>query len=224
VKNIAVLVLVASLNFSFPLFAASGRNYVGVVAGFAILSGDAQSQIEGSNTAASLYKPETGPTFNLFMGRHLSDYLSLQANYIWNRNDLSFTSVHVISGAQTAYQEGRTSSQQSVIADLLLYFRNRKSWVRPYLSTGAGAIHLSSKQTRITSLVGSAVLPPRAFNSTLAGLRVAVGVDLALRRGWSFRYSFSETISGNPLRDHLSPPGSHSLKNFQNLFGFVKTL
>src|SRR5215467_14070834 len=41
-------------------------------------------------------------------------------------------------------------------------------------------------------------------------------------KGWAFRYTFSETLSKNPISDRLSPPGQHSRKNFQNLFGFVR--
>jgi hypothetical protein len=37
----------------------------------------------------------------------------------------------------------------------------------------------------------------------------------------TFRYSFSETISGNPISPSLTPPGERPLMNFQNLFGFV---
>ena len=39
---------------------------------------------------------------------------------------------------------------------------------------------------------------------------------------WSFRYSFSETITGNPISARLTPPGERNLANFQNLFGFVR--
>jgi hypothetical protein len=37
----------------------------------------------------------------------------------------------------------------------------------------------------------------------------------------SFRYSFSETIGGNPISPRLSPPGERNLANFENLFGVV---
>ena len=56
----------------------------------------------------------------------------------------------------------------------------------------------------------------------MIGLNVPVGMDVNLGKGWAFRYTFSETISQNPISDRLSPPGQHSFKNFQNLFGFVK--
>ena len=49
-------------------------------------------------------------------------------------------------------------------------------------------------------------------------------MDLALLRGWRLRYSFSESLSGNPLSRRLTPMGERNLANFQNLFGVVKEL
>ena len=37
----------------------------------------------------------------------------------------------------------------------------------------------------------------------------------------NFRYSFSETISANPISPSLTPPAQRGLANFQNLFGLV---
>jgi hypothetical protein len=48
-----------------------------------------------------------------------------------------------------------------------------------------------------------------------------VGIDLRVSPRMSFRYSFSETISANPISPSLTPPGKRGLMNFQNLFGFV---
>jgi hypothetical protein len=53
-------------------------------------------------------------------------------------------------------------------------------------------------------------------------LRVAVGIDVSLGGQWSARYSFSESLSGNPISAQLSPPGQRNLANFQNLFGVVR--
>jgi hypothetical protein len=64
-------------------------------------------------------------------------------------------------------------------------------------------------------------VPPQVDTLKLP-LRVAVGIDLLFRRGWGFRYSFSETMTSNPFSVTLDPPGSRRLANFQNLFGFVK--
>jgi hypothetical protein len=50
---------------------------------------------------------------------------------------------------------------------------------------------------------------------------VHVGIDLRLARKLDFRYSFSEMIEHNEISRQLSPPGTHKLMNFQNLFGFV---
>ena len=70
----------------------------------------------------------------------------------------------------------------------------------------------------------NAVPPPETVRATRATLRVAVGLDLRLGRGWSVRYSFSESLSGNPIAAQLSPPGQRNLANFQNLFGVVRAL
>jgi hypothetical protein len=63
--------------------------------------------------------------------------------------------------------------------------------------------------------------PTGEIVSTRIGLRSHVGIDLRLSRRVSFRYSFSEMISGNPISPSLMPPGQRGLMNFQNLFGFV---
>ncbi len=120
------------------------------------------------------------------------------------------------------HEQIRTSSQHGVLGDLLVFFRNRRSSARPYLSVGAGFVRLRSTEVSINSIVGAPRLPPKQFTSTAPALRVAVGIDLALGRGWAFRYSFSETIRNNPISAQLSPPGRRHLANFQNLFGFVK--
>src|SRR5215510_12560123 len=92
---------------------AQQKNYVGALGGFAILSGDASSRLTVQNVQISQYKPKTGPALNLFAGRHLSNYLSVQASYIWNRNGLVLTSTSSDpqAGSARAYQENRNSSQ-----------------------------------------------------------------------------------------------------------------
>lgn len=220
-KKLFWLVAVAAV-VAPGLARAQGNNFVGAVGGFAILSGDGKSNISASSTAVSLYKPETGPAFNVFVGRHLNDWFSLQANYMYNANDLTFTSATVVDGTQATYEQSRSSTQHAFMADLLLYFRGRQSRIRPYLSTGPGFVRLESKPSATLTLIGPTVAPGE-FTSTVFGLRVAVGTDLAMGRGWWFRYSFSETIGPNPISDRLTPPGGRALKNFQNLFGVVKT-
>lgn len=219
----AAFVLIACSCSCAPLFAQSTA-FVGALGGVSTLSADARSVASAGQLAVSLYKPENGPALNLLAGIHLSDYLSLQGNYIWNRNDLRLTSSVASQSGLAFYEQPRESAQHSVVADVLLYFRNRRSAVRPYLSIGMGAVHLRSAAGRLTSSHGSLAPPPATFTSTSPGLRVAVGIDLALGRDWSFRYSFSEAIRNNPLSSRLMPPGQRGLANFQNLFGIVKSL
>ncbi len=202
---------------------AGDNNYVGASGGIAILSGDGRAIVGPNGTSISLYKPESGGVLNLFVGRQLSDYVSVQGNYVWNSNKLTLNSAVFSPSGEVSYEEKRSSSQHAFIGDVLLYFRNRRSWVRPYLSAGTGVVRLNSSEEQITSVVGPAVLPPRTFSATNAALRVAVGADITMRRRWSFRYSFSETLTVNPISDRLSPPGRGNLKTFHHLFGFVKT-
>ena len=117
------------------------------------------------------------------------------------------------------FEQDRHSSQHAAIADLLLYFRSRRSRIRPYLSAGSGFVLLRSFAAG--PLMGTLTPATPQIDSVKLPLRVAVGIDL-FHRGWGFRYSFSETITGNPFSATLDPPGSRRLANFQNLFGFVK--
>jgi hypothetical protein len=101
-----------------------------------------------------------------------------------------------------------------------LYFRARGEAVRPYLSTGVGVVRFES--AAVDGVNGGLVAPAEEIASSHITLRVAVGIDLALGDAWSFRYSFSETLSGNPISPRLMPPGERNLMNFQNLFGFMR--
>jgi Outer membrane protein beta-barrel domain len=212
-------VLVLSLRTA-PL--AQAQLYVGVLGGVATLSGDARSLLNPGSTAFSSYDPKNGGAVEVFVGRHFSDYFAVQGNYIWNVNRLTLTSAAFNNGTQQGYQETRQSSQQSLIGDLLVYFRNRDSRLRPYLSGGTGLVHFTSSQERIEQALGAPVLPPQRFSANMIALHVPVGIDVRMRKGWAFRYTFSETLSKNSISDRLSPPGQHRLMNFQNLFGFVK--
>jgi Outer membrane protein beta-barrel domain len=218
--KIAGLFLAVSLSHS-PLNAES-RRYGGALIGISTLSADGRSSITPAATAVSLYKPENGPALNLFGGVHLTEYISLQGNYVWNRNDLLLTSTQFSDANQILYEQNRGSSQQSIIADFLLYFRNRQSRFRPYLSAGTGFVHFKSRRGELRAIRGSPTLPPESFVSSMPVLRVAVGIDVAVSRNWSFRYCFSETINKNPISRQLSPPGQRNLANFQNLFGLVR--
>ena len=214
-----IAVLVLGLRTA-PL--ARAQLYVGVLGGVATLSGDSRSLLNPGSTVFSSYDPKNGGAVEVLAGRHFSHYFAVQGNYIWNGNRLTLTSGAFNNGTQQGYQETRQSSQQSVIADLLVYFGNRNSRLRPYLSVGTGLVHFASSQERIEQALGSPVLPPQRFSADMIALHVPVGIDVKLGKGWAFRYAFSETLSKNPISDHLSPAGQHRLMNFQNLFGFVK--
>ncbi len=194
--------------------------YAGALGGIATLSADARSEITSSASQVSLYKPENGPALNVFFGVHLQDYVAVQGNYVWNRNTVLLTSVHAAESGSPFYEQPRTSAQHALVGDLLVYFRERRSAVRPYLSVGVGIVRLETNADG-DARVSHAVLPPASVVATRALLRVAVGIDVAMGGGWSGRYSFSEGLSGNPISAQLSPPGQRNLANFQNLFGIV---
>jgi hypothetical protein len=199
------------------------RISVGAVAGVSTLSADARSEITTEGADVSLYKPENGPALNVFVGMHVREYVTLQANYIWNRNRLALASVRSTDLGPTFYEQPRTSSQHAIVGDLLVYFRERRSVVRPYLSVGAGIVRfetLADGPARSRNVVP----PAETVRARRATLRVAVGLDLTVGRGWSVRYSFSESVSGNPISAQLSPRGQRNLANFQNLFGVVRAL
>jgi Outer membrane protein beta-barrel domain len=201
---------------------AADDYYAGGIAAIATLSADGRSLTSSNASQVSLYKPDNGAAVNVFFGRYIGNYVSLQGNYMWNSNALTFTSTDVLPQGTSFYQENRSSSQSSIIGDVLVFFRDRTSLLRPYLSAGTGLVHLESSQGNVDAVYGSPVLPPRNFSANTAGLRVAVGIDVRLRHGFALRYSFSETISSNPISHQISPPGERPLKNFQNLVGFVK--
>jgi outer membrane protein W len=143
----------------------------------------------------------------------------LQANYTWNQNDLTLSSSSPASNS--FYQQRRTSSQQGLVLDVLVYFRRLDSRFRPYLSVGTGFVYFSSTQQQLLASGGAPVLPPSHFSSIRPVLHVPVGIDVAITHRVAFRYSFSETIRENDVSRELSPPGQRSLANFQNLFGIV---
>ena len=201
---------------------AQRRYYAGTAAGIATLSADAQTVIEPVTTAVSLYRPFNGAAVNAFGGIDLTDIITLQGNYVWNRNDVTVFSTRLSGTHQDLIEDKRTLGQQALIGDLLIYFRDRGQWARPYLSVGGGAVRLHSESQAFVNVRGEHSPLPTEFGTTLAALRVAVGIDLALRSGWAFRFTFSETIQQNTVSERLSPPGARNLSNFQNLFGFLK--
>jgi Outer membrane protein beta-barrel domain len=196
--------------------------YAGAIGGFATLSGDAGSQPTPQGLRLSAYAPANGGALDVFAGAHLNNYFSVQGDFIYNRNSLHLNSAD--SGTGSFYQEDRSSTQEAGVLDLLVYFRNLRSRVRPYLGVGTGVIHLSSTLDRVVAAGGNPQLPPPSFSSTGPLLRSHVGIDLRVATKLDFRYSFSETLGRGEIGKQLSPPGPRYLKNFQNLFGFVVRL
>lgn len=167
------------------------------LAGTAALSG--ASVIRAAPPAAANYDPKVGLAANIAVGYHFNDWVSAQAGYIWNRNLLINSRL-----TGTTFSQSQTTHTQTATAfDALLYFRPRTSRLRPYLSSGLGIVN--------------------ALDEYTAGLRVAVGIDVSLSKGWGLRYSFSEMVSANPYAAALRPPAGGKLMNFQNLFGVIKT-
>jgi len=197
--------------------------YVGALGGVATLSGDGRSSITASSAATSLYDPKNGGVANLFWGWHISKYVSIQGNYILNRNDVSLVSTLSNPAASSFYQQPMSSSENALMGDVLIYFRPRGNRVRPYLSQGAGVVHVNGRVNGNPVATGSLLSPPGNTSSTFPGSRTAVGLDVLMARAWYFRYTFGENISHNPISAELSPPGQRLLKNFQNLFGVYRT-
>lgn len=195
--------------------------FAGGIAGVSALSADARAVVAPATVAVSMYAPETGPALNVLIGRHLREYVSFQANYLWNRNDLALVGVQVIDEGASFYEQARHSSQHALVGDMLVYFRARRSRLRPYLSTGVGVIRFKSRAVG-QGVVRRSVLPPDEFVQTQTTLRVAVGMDVVIRRGWRVRYSFSESLSRNPISAQLSPQAPRNLANFQNLVGLLR--
>src|SRR5262249_16251791 len=154
--------------------------YAGILGGVSSLSGDARSIVSSGSVAFSSYDPNNGGDFGVLFGKHLSDYFSAQASYIWNENALSLSSGISVNGTSEGYQETRTSSQQTLIGNVLVYFRARNSRLRPYLSVGTGFMHFTSTEQRVQQVLGMPTLPPRQFSSNHVVLNVPVGMDLNL--------------------------------------------
>lgn len=198
----------------------NSRLFAGVLAGVSALSADAQSVTTGPIAAVSLYDPGLGAAINVFGGIHLAQYFSIQANWMWNRNDITLVSSFTTPNGGGHYEQVRHSEQHAFVLDGLIYFRGLTSAVRPYLGTGLTVVRFSGND--VVSSAAHGLEPPAGdIESTHVGLRSHVGIDFRLSRTVSFRYSFSETISSNPVSPSLTPPGRRGLMNFQNLFGFV---
>ena len=219
----ALFIVMAIVLWALPRAAAAQDvgYFAGAVAGVATLSGDPTFIVTTDGFVVSKYKPENGAAVNVFIGAHLREYVTVQANYIWNRNDLALSSGVASDTGARFYDQPRASSQHTVVGDLLVYFRERASRIRPYLSGGLGIVRFETDSTG-TPVDGGLTLPPAHFSSTDVTLRVAVGVDVPVGPGWNVRYSFSESIGPNPIGRELDPPGSRGLMNFQNLVGVMR--
>ena len=204
--------------FGSPSYAQTA-SYFGALGGISVLSADAGSRTTSGGLNLSSYAPANGGALDLFAGVHTQNYFTLQLDYIWNSNDLRLNSAS--SNSATFYEQDRGSSQHAVIFSAMIYFRRTDSRIRPYLGTGAGVVHLSSRAERLVASGGAPSLPPDEFSSTSPAFRAHVGIDLRLTGRLDFRYSFSDTIGSNAISKQLSPPGPRGLENFQNLFGFV---
>ena len=217
---IAIAVLSSSVIAAAPAFAQNDRRvFVGGLIGVSTLSADGRAVTMAPEAALSSYKPENGLTLNLFGGVHVAQYFSLQLDYMWNRNDLTLVSSFITPQGGGFYEQRRESAQHAMVADALVYFRRIDSKIRPYLGTGLAVVRFSASV--IDSTMSGLNAPVGEITSTRVALRSHVGIDFALSSRTAFRYSFSETIGGNPISPHLSPPGQRGLANFQNLFGMV---
>ena len=216
------LVALAWLLGPAPLLAQESPSFVGVIGGVSTLSADGRSITTASRSSVSLYDPMNGAALNIFAGWSLTDYLSLQGNYIWNRNRLTLTSTVASADGVSLFEQDRSSSHHSVFGDVLVYFRARGERIRPYLSTGVGRVRFTSDEAQTSIAVGAVNMPPARFRDTTTVLRSAVGIDVRVGSAWAIRYSFSEFIGPNPIGRRLSPEGTRSLMNFQNLVGIVR--
>lgn len=193
--------------------------YFGGMGGIATLSGDANAVITASSASTSSYDPSNGGVAGAFLGAQIFDYLSLQADYAWNRNDAVLVSSISSPGVSSFYRLPETVTQNAFLGNVLIYFRKRESRIRPYLSEGAGGVRIHSRLSGGGIIGGAPALPPASSDHASIALRTSVGLDVHLRSSWYFRYSFGETITRNTFGDQLSPPEHRIAKNFQSLFG-----
>src|SRR5215469_14317267 len=119
---------------------AKERIYFGGMAGIATLSGDANAVITPTSASTSLYDPSNGGAASAFLGIHLFHYVSLQADYVWNRNVIVRVSSSSGSGATSFYRQPESVTQNAFLGNALVYFRKRGSRIRPYLSEGVGGV------------------------------------------------------------------------------------
>jgi len=199
--------------------ATEGMVYFGAMGGIATLSGDANAVITPTSASTSSYDPSNGGAASAFIGVHIFNYISVQADYVWNRNDVILVSSNSGAGATSFYRLPESVTQNGFLGNALVYFRKRESRIRPYLSEGVGAVLIHSRLSAGGIVAGNPALPPASSDRASIALRTSVGLDLRFRDAWHFRYSFGETITRNTFGEPLSPPKHRVAKNFQSLFG-----
>src|SRR5688572_795303 len=86
------LLFVLTVTLRAAVAQDESRLFAGALIGVSTLSADARSVTAGPNAALSLYEPRNGWALNLFGGKHVAHYFSFQANWMWNRNDLTLVS------------------------------------------------------------------------------------------------------------------------------------
>jgi hypothetical protein len=215
---------VLTVSFLAPclLYAQSSTKqliYIGGMGGLATLSGDASAVIAPSSASTSLFDPKNGGAGAIFAGIHSFEYVSFQADYIWNRNNVALVSTSGQGTALSFFREPESITQQAFLGNVLVYFRHRQSHVRPYLSEGAGGVLIDSRLSGGTIVGGNPALPPGKSDHVSIALRTLVGMDVRLGGRWSFRYTFGETLTRNTFGSQFSPAEHRIPKNFQNLFG-----
>jgi hypothetical protein len=222
--HLKIKLLVLALACLMPSLALAQRLtkemiYFGGMGGIATLSGDANAVITPTSASTSLYDPSTGGAASTFLGIHLFNYVSLQADYVWNSNHVVLVSSMNGPGATSFYRQPESVSQNGFLGNAIVYFRKRGNRIRPYLSEGVGGVLIHSHVSGQRVVAGNPSLPPASSDRASITLRTSVGLDVRLRRSWYFRYSFGETITRNTFGDQLSPPEHRIPKNFQSLFG-----
>jgi len=217
----AIVLALASLTPSLVLAQGLTKEmiYFGGMGGIATLSGDANAVITSTSASTSSYDPSNGAAASAFIGAHIFNYIGVQADYVWNRNDVVLVSSINSRGASSFYRLPESVTQNAFLGNALVYFRKRESRIRPYLSEGVGAVFIHSRLSGNGIISGNPVLPPASSDHASIALRTSVGLDVRLRSSWYFRYSFGETITRNTFGDQLSPPEHRVAKNFQSLFG-----
>src|SRR5215467_3006155 len=126
--NVIVLAL-ACLTPSLMLAQGLTRDmlYVGGMGGIATLSGDANAVITPTSASTSSYDPSNGGAASAFIGVHVFNYISLQADYVWNRNHVVLVSSINEPGASSFYRLPESVTQNGFLGNVLIYFRKRGS-------------------------------------------------------------------------------------------------